>query len=88
LLHTKAAYKGFVKSTCSDKISAMELVATSFRSTSAKTVKQTDSLASVARISGESDRRLQAFARIHQNKKFSKQTAYEAFAGVTRKKTA
>lgn len=43
-------------------------------------------LAVLAIVSGESENRLQLFVKVHQNKFFSKQTAYEAFAGVARKK--
>lgn len=49
-------------------------------------------LAAIALLSGESEQRLRVFAKVHQNKAFSKQTAFEAFAGITagttRKKTA
>jgi hypothetical protein len=38
--------------------------------------------AALASLSGESEQRLRLFARIHENKAFSKQTAFDAFAGL------
>lgn len=43
--------------------------------------------ASLVAISGETEKRLKAFGRIYDNKNFTKQAAYTAFAGVTRKKS-
>jgi hypothetical protein len=45
-------------------------------------------IAALAILSGESEKRLQVFAKVHQNKSFSKQAAFEAFAGVARKKAS
>lgn len=45
-------------------------------------------IAALAILSGESEKRLQVFAKVHQNKSFSKQAAFEAFAGVARKKSS
>jgi len=42
----------------------------------------------LAILSGESEKRLQVFAKVYRNKSFSKQTALEAFAGIVRKKTS
>ncbi|MCX8518123.1 MAG: hypothetical protein ORN29_08745 [Rhodoferax sp.] len=63
----------------------MELAVNPRRITKVRAV-QRDSLAPLVQISGETEKRLQAFSRIYENKKFSKHAAYEAFAGVSRKK--
>ena len=67
------------------KVGNMELRLHPRRTTKVGSV-QSDSMAPLVAISGETEKRLQAFARIYANKKFSKHTAYEAFAGVSRKK--
>jgi hypothetical protein len=45
-------------------------------------------IAALALLSGESEKRLQVFAKVHQNKSFSKQDSSEAFAGIARTKTS
>lgn len=53
-----------------------------------KTTSSGSAYTALAILSGESEKRIQVFAKVHQNKSFSKQAAFEAFAGVARKKAS